>query len=439
MAMAQLRRMPLRGAAAALGGLSVVYLLKRRFGQETMRRFVTWMDPIEPSDEAVAAALLDGLGLDDVEAHIQEEPGTVVEGAEWCVAWAEQPSGVRRKTPLCVVFLHGWSASRKECDPVPRKIAEALKANLYYNRLPGHGRKQRTRGGADLEEQQQQQQQQQQQLGCCGEAMVEDATPRALFASAVDALRIGLALGDRVVLVGCSTGGALVTWLASLPCANRGGPGLGYVAGVVLVSPAYALAHPLYPVLKHSFANLRALPRALNHGMRAWLIGAAVGKTRVRPSLGPAYDDFNTLSYPTTAILHLLDTLWCLETVDFSGVTAPVIMFGNPGDNVVDFRVKATNIFLQFGEAPKTLCCITDADHAHVIASELLSPSTVSEIVNTTLVFLRSHLDHESGQLRVKSGKRGRTSSFSRGLGSFSRSYTSMKDLAEAITQPLEF
>ena len=56
--------------------------------------------------------------------------------------------------------------------------------------------------------------------------------------------------------------------------------------------------------------------------------------------------------------------------MDCTGVTAPTIMIGNPNDNVVDFRVKAINIFLQFGDTPKALHCITDAEHP-VVASEL--------------------------------------------------------------------
>ena len=420
--------------AACLGGLTAILLLKKRCGRLTVRRLVNWMDPIEPSPEAVKARLEERLAADEVEKHIREKDGEVVPGSEKSVKWAGEAG---QKTAICVVMFHGWSASRKECDPLPERIASALRANLFFNRLPGHGRMpsfeeevaggQGGQGGLTGGR------------GCCGEALRREATPQAVLSVALEAVRCGLALGDRVVLVGCSTGGALVTWLASLPAVRP------FVAAVVLVSPAYALGHPLYPVLKHTFANLRMLPSFLNRGMRAWLIGAAVGKTRRHPSMGPAYDDSNTLTYPTTAILHLLDILWVLEgSTDYGSINSPVIMFGNPNDSVVDFRVKATNVFLQFGEAPKSLCCVTDADHPHVIASELLSPSAIAEIAEATITFLVSHIDSE-GKPRNKTLQQcslRRNQSKSTGLGDYSsKSYSSMKDLAalaDAVSQPLE-
>lgn len=398
----------IRGAAAALGTMTILYAVKRKVGQQTVRRLLSMIDPLEPSENDVATTLMETLNLDDLHNEIQEASGEVVAGAERRVVWASE-AGL--KTPLCVVFLHGWSSSSSECNPLPERIANALHANLFYNRLPGHGR---TTGPSSPAS-----------IGCCGDALLREATPQALFKSAISAIRVGLSLGDRVVLVGCSTGAALATWLASLPTV---GPS---IAAMVLVSPAYALAHPLYPMLKHTFANLRLLPRCLSTPLRAWLIRFATGKVRDHPSLGAAYDTFNTLTYPTTAILHLIDTLWSLEAMDCTGVTAPTIMIGNPNDNVVDFRVKAINIFLQFGDTPKALHCITDAEHPHVVASELLSPSAIHEITAVTLAFLEAHLKIISGvRTRIRSKY---------GLGSFSRSYTSMKDLAEAVSQPLEF
>ena len=38
-----------------------------------------------------------------------------------------------------MLYLHGFSASTEEGDPVHRNIALALKANLYLPRLSDHG------------------------------------------------------------------------------------------------------------------------------------------------------------------------------------------------------------------------------------------------------------------------------------------------------------
>ena len=43
------------------------------------------------------------------------------------------------KTKYSVIYLHGFTASGIEGEPVHRNIAEALGANLYIPRLFGHG------------------------------------------------------------------------------------------------------------------------------------------------------------------------------------------------------------------------------------------------------------------------------------------------------------
>ncbi len=51
------------------------------------------------------------------------------------IVWAD---GVR-KTPISVVYVHGFSATGAEVRPLPDLLAKALGANLYFTRLKGHG------------------------------------------------------------------------------------------------------------------------------------------------------------------------------------------------------------------------------------------------------------------------------------------------------------
>jgi len=44
-----------------------------------------------------------------------------------------------KKTKYSVLYLHGFTASGMEGDPVHRDIAKALNANLFIPRLFGHG------------------------------------------------------------------------------------------------------------------------------------------------------------------------------------------------------------------------------------------------------------------------------------------------------------
>ena len=53
------------------------------------------------------------------------------------VVWAND--SVKNKTAYAVVYLHGFSASQAEGDPVHRNIAAAFGCNLYLSRLAAHG------------------------------------------------------------------------------------------------------------------------------------------------------------------------------------------------------------------------------------------------------------------------------------------------------------
>jgi len=113
--------------------------------------------------------------------------------------WADSS---QQKTPLSIVYLHGFSASQGEGFPMHVNIADSLNANIYLPRLNGHG----------LEN---------------PDAMI-DLTPELLVEEAKEAIAIGKTIGERVIVMGCSTGGTLGVYLA----AND--PSL---AGLILLSP----------------------------------------------------------------------------------------------------------------------------------------------------------------------------------------------------------
>ena len=87
---------------------------------------------------------------DGVDAYFQSQEIPTLnirEDSEKRVIWA---GDVEAKTPLSVVYLHGFSASSQEIRPVPDDVASALGANLVYTRFQGartrqcrHGRRHR--------------------------------------------------------------------------------------------------------------------------------------------------------------------------------------------------------------------------------------------------------------------------------------------------------
>ncbi|HVK49591.1 MAG TPA: alpha/beta hydrolase [Pseudobacter sp.] len=96
---------------------------------------------------------------------------------------------LKEVTPYSIVYLHGFSASQEEGDPVHRSIAKQYGCNLYLSRLAEHG--------IDTTE------------------IMANLTADKYWESAKEALAIGRRLGQKVILMGTSTGGTLAVKLAA--------------------------------------------------------------------------------------------------------------------------------------------------------------------------------------------------------------------------------
>ena len=96
---------------------------------------------------------------------------------------------LKNQTEYSIVYLHGFSASQEEGDPVHRHIAKEFGCNLYLSRLAEHG--------IDTAE------------------SLLHFTIDKYWESAKDALNIGGALGEKVILMATSTGASLALQLAA--------------------------------------------------------------------------------------------------------------------------------------------------------------------------------------------------------------------------------
>ncbi len=121
------------------------------------------------------------------------------------VVWANDSN--KQKTDYAIVYLHGFSASQEEGNPVHRNIAKQFGCNLYLSRLAEHG--------IDTAEQ------------------LMHLTADNYWESAKQALAIGKQLGNKIILMGTSTGGTQALQLAAAFPAD--------VAALVLYSPNIAI------------------------------------------------------------------------------------------------------------------------------------------------------------------------------------------------------
>lgn len=127
-------------------------------------------------------------------------------GNESKIIWHDS---IPKKTPYSLVYLHGFTASWAEGEPIHREFAERYGCNLYLPRLYAHGLK-----GKD--------------------AMLAFHSD-SLLASAARALAVGRQLGEKVILMSTSTGGTLSLLLAAKQ---------PDIAGIIAYSPNIAIANP---------------------------------------------------------------------------------------------------------------------------------------------------------------------------------------------------
>ena len=115
----------------------------------------------------------------------------------------------KEKTEYAVVYLHGFSASQEEGDPVHYEFAKKFGCNLYLARLAEHG--------------------------------IDTINPLANYTaekswrSAVEAYAIGKQLGKKVILMSTSTGSTLALKL----CAE-----FPEIAANIMMSPNIAINDP---------------------------------------------------------------------------------------------------------------------------------------------------------------------------------------------------
>lgn len=143
----------------------------------------------EPSKPKYSSAMPEvSSSPDELEVYIQnkESKHNVKPDNEARIVWLDS---TRSKTEYSVVYLHGFSASQEEGDPVHIDFAKKFGCNLYLPRLADHG--------IDTTEQ------------------LLYFTPDRLWESAKEALAIGMEIGDKVILMSTSTGGTVALMLAA--------------------------------------------------------------------------------------------------------------------------------------------------------------------------------------------------------------------------------
>jgi alpha-beta hydrolase superfamily lysophospholipase len=259
------------------------------------------------------------------------------------IVWADPET--KAKTPIAIIYIHGFSASPQETRPMPDIVAADLKANLFLTRLFGHGTTTRP---------------------------MEDVSVNAWVNDFAEALAIGERLGDKVVIMGTSTGGALTTWAITQPAFRD------RIHAVILCSPNYGVQAAGSSLLTWPFA--RQMARLV------------MGETR---SFEPGNDLqrlYWTTTYTVDALLPMAEVVKLAANAPVEQARVPALLLISSGDQVVRSDI-ARRVAQRWG-APHTLVEVQNVEDPsrHVLAGAAMSPSTTEPVAKLATEWLRETL-----------------------------------------------
>lgn len=282
--------------------------------------------------------------FESVESRYRE----VTPDTEKRVIW--QDGFKERRTPVSLLYVHGFSATSQEIRPVPDRIAQALGANLVYTRLQGHG------------------------LG--GAALAQASAP-AWMADLAEGLAAARAVGERVVVISTSTGGTLAAAAAVDPVMSD------RVAAMIFVSPNFGI--------NDSAAFLLSWPAA-----RYWVPFVAGSTRDTDPDRlldGTAKAIFWTLRYPVQALMPMAALVKTVAALDFSAARVPALFWLSDDDQVV--RQDITRQIAGRWGGPAVIESVTmgagDDPSSHVVAGDIMSPGQTDLAVKKMLTWLGQH------------------------------------------------
>jgi esterase/lipase len=225
----------------------------------------------------------------DPEAYLttaESKVDGIREGLQKEIIWAFPAS--KAKTPIAIVYVHGFSASKYEVRPVPDKVAQALGANLYFTRLAGHGQD--------------------------GPAMA-NATVNNWANDFAESVAIGKMIGEKVIIVSTSMGGGLATWAASDPKFSKD------IAGLVFISPNYGVQAAGSFLLTMPFGEQ--------------LANMIVGPEREFKPENELHAKYWTYKYPTKSVLPMAALTNVAASTQVEAIKIPALFIYSEEDKVI--------------------------------------------------------------------------------------------------------
>ncbi len=282
----------------------------------------------------------------NLDAYLKESEAKfsdIIPGAEKVIHWADPER--REKTPLAFIYFHGFSATRQESMPVPELIAKHFKSNIFYTRLTGNGRT---------------------------DAAMAEGSVNTWVNDASEAMAVAAELGERTIIIGCSTGASLGWWATHQEQFNA------QVDALVFFSPNFGLADP------------RANLLTVRWGKQ--IAEAILGKCVNNEARSEIHARYWSQNYPTEALLPMMRMVKIARRIAPRLCNKPVFILYSLYDDTVDAnkiqklyqRLKCRKKIISFDNP--------DATSQHVVVGDILAPQNNDRAVSEVIDFLEENV-----------------------------------------------
>jgi alpha-beta hydrolase superfamily lysophospholipase len=306
--------------------LAVVFFLGPRVAVDTRITF----DPSAIGDDPDAYLAAQEARFPDIRDGLQKE-----------IVWAFPASKAR--TPLSLVYIHGFSASRGEAAPLTELVAKELGANVFNARLAGHGRS--------------------------NEAMT-DGSINAWVNDFAEAMAIAGRIGEEVVIISLSTGSALTTWAMTQPELAQN------VKGLVLISSNFKI--------KAGGSSLLTMPWG------GQLLKLTIGPERSWEPRNEAQARLWTYRYPSEAVLPMAALAKLARESRVEDISVPALFMFSDADTIVDHSM--TRAMAAKWGAPTEMEVIPEHEDSdnHLIVGDTLAPYNTQPFAGRITAWIRA-------------------------------------------------
>ncbi len=241
-------------------------------------------------------------------------------------------------TETGIVYIPGFSATRRELSPVVENLAQQLNANLFMSRLTGHGQSAEEFAFIHAED---------------------------FISDGFEAVSVSRVLAKKKIWIATSTGALVALWMAQHYPSE--------ISALILVSPAFDLHSPQSRLLAGYFGPL----------VRKFL----VGPYREWKPLNSEQEKYWHIRYRSESLTALTRLIAWTKNINKKEIKIPTLILYTPQDQIVSLKA-IHEVFEQLGSSEKKLIRVDAEDH--VLTGDIASPKTTALVTQEMLNWLNS-------------------------------------------------